>query len=62
MEGIPVDLGERTDKIVAKMGDYVSMGEHLVLQGIIVWVELLRTASFCLPELQRICGHSAVTT
>ena len=32
MEGIPVDLDERTVNTVAKMGDYVSMGERLVLR------------------------------
>jgi hypothetical protein len=32
MEGIPVDLDERTVKILAKIGDYVSMGERLVLR------------------------------
>ena len=31
MEGILMDLDERTVKTVAKMGDYVSMGERLVL-------------------------------
>jgi len=31
MEGIPMDLDERTVETVAKMGDYVSMGERLVL-------------------------------
>jgi len=34
MEGIPVDLDEGTVKHVAKMGDYVSMGERLVLRAL----------------------------
>ena len=32
MEGIAVDVDERTVKTVAKMGDYVSMGERLVMR------------------------------
>ena len=35
MEGIPVDLDERTVKTVAKMGDYVSVGGRLVLRVMI---------------------------
>ena len=38
MEGILMDLDERTVKTVAKMGDYVSMGERLVLFFFIVIV------------------------
>ena len=33
IEGIPVDLDERTVKSVAKMVDYVSMGERLVVRA-----------------------------
>ena len=33
MEGIPVDLDERSVKTVEEMGDYVSMGQRLVLRG-----------------------------
>ena len=35
MEGIPVDVDERNAKTVAKMGDYVSMGERLILRVIL---------------------------
>ena len=35
MEGIAVDVDERTVKTVAKMGDYVSMGERLILRVIL---------------------------
>jgi hypothetical protein len=34
MEGTPVDLNERIIKTVAKTGDYVSMGERLVVWGV----------------------------
>ena len=36
MEEIPVDLDERTVRTVAKMGDYFSMVERLVLRVVIM--------------------------
>ena len=33
-----MDLDERTVETVAKMGDYVSMGERLVFAGVCIYI------------------------
>jgi len=59
MEGIRMYLDERTVKTVAKIGNYVSMGERLVLRATLTIIEQTLWVH-CLSFLQYegCCGDS----